>query len=62
MQAEISRQAGKQKRLDNYYNMMDMVTCRIAKSTTVTYGVLALMSIHIVQNTVDTATEAHAAR
>ena len=27
--------------------MMDMMTGRIAKSTTVTYGVLALMSIHM---------------
>ena len=42
--------------------MIDMMTGRIAKSTTVTYGVLTLMSIHIVQNTVDTATEAHAVR
>ena len=41
--------------------MMDMVTGRIAKSMTVAYGVLTLISIHIVQNTSDTATEARAA-
>ena len=49
------------KRLNNYYSMMDMVTGRIAKSMTVAYGVLTLISIHIVQNTSDTAAEARAA-